>query len=378
MVDGRPVETAALLEAAGTIRRTVAAGCRSPDGSRTDPTFFEVTTAIAFELFRRAARRLRGPRGRAWAAGSTPPTSPRRSPRRSRRSTSTTSGSSASTIARHRGREGRDHQARHARGRRRDQARRGGGRSQRRARERGAMLMPARDGVSRPASASRGTGWSWSSRRRRRNTRPCRSHCGDATRSTTRSSPSGCSRSSTARGSPSAAGSDRAAGLDDGAVARAPGPARGRSGTAGPLRCRPQPGRRARAGRPTWASSTRAGSPIVFGIMRDKDVAGTLAPLLPFARPLDPDPVPGPTARCRSTPWDRPRGTSASDRRSGRADPQGGPRARVGVRRRSCCVAGSIFLVGDVLADLDRPAVGTARRPALTAGSPAARRRWSG
>ena len=52
-VDGRPIDTAALVEAAAAAQRAVAEQRRNGTLS-TEPTFFEVTTAIAFEVFRRA------------------------------------------------------------------------------------------------------------------------------------------------------------------------------------------------------------------------------------------------------------------------------------------------------------------------------------
>jgi dihydrofolate synthase/folylpolyglutamate synthase len=53
VINGRPVGTDALREAAGDIRDTVAS-LRATGALDTEPTFFEVTTAVAFELFRRA------------------------------------------------------------------------------------------------------------------------------------------------------------------------------------------------------------------------------------------------------------------------------------------------------------------------------------
>ena len=54
VVDGRPVTPDALDEAIATVRRHVEA-LRSDGTLLVQPTFFEVTTAVAFELFRRAA-----------------------------------------------------------------------------------------------------------------------------------------------------------------------------------------------------------------------------------------------------------------------------------------------------------------------------------
>ncbi len=52
-IDGQPVAHAALVEAAGTVRQAVSA-LHAARRLATEPTFFEVTTAIAFELFRQA------------------------------------------------------------------------------------------------------------------------------------------------------------------------------------------------------------------------------------------------------------------------------------------------------------------------------------
>lgn len=52
-IDGAPVETARMVEAAGAVREVVA-GLREGGRLEADPTFFEVTTAVGFELFRRA------------------------------------------------------------------------------------------------------------------------------------------------------------------------------------------------------------------------------------------------------------------------------------------------------------------------------------
>lgn len=53
-IDGQPVATEALGRAAEDVRDVVT-GLRATGRLTTDPTFFEVTTAIGFELFRRAA-----------------------------------------------------------------------------------------------------------------------------------------------------------------------------------------------------------------------------------------------------------------------------------------------------------------------------------
>ena len=52
-IDGTPVATAELIEAAATVQQAVAR-LREQRRLETEPTFFEVTTAIGFELFRRA------------------------------------------------------------------------------------------------------------------------------------------------------------------------------------------------------------------------------------------------------------------------------------------------------------------------------------
>src|SRR6266487_3162477 len=53
VVDGRPVSTAALSDAVATVRDAID-GLRREGVLEVHPTFFEVTTAAAFELFRRA------------------------------------------------------------------------------------------------------------------------------------------------------------------------------------------------------------------------------------------------------------------------------------------------------------------------------------
>jgi dihydrofolate synthase/folylpolyglutamate synthase len=97
------------------------------------------------------------------------------------------------------------------------------------------------------------------------------------------------------------------------------------------------------------------GLPIVFAIMRDKDVAGTLGPILPFASPLivtRPD-----TARAMA-----PDTAAAVARRLGRdrgvaVEPDVG-RALAAAWRRADRIAacGSIFLVGEALDRLGLPA----------------------
>lgn len=54
VIDGQPVSPAA-LEAAIVTTRAVADSLRMDGGLQAEPTYFEVTTAVAFELFRRAA-----------------------------------------------------------------------------------------------------------------------------------------------------------------------------------------------------------------------------------------------------------------------------------------------------------------------------------
>ena len=78
------------------------------------PTFFEVTTAIGFEMFRRAQRRSRGDRGRARRTVRRDQRASSRSSAPSRRSRSITSSTSAHARA-DRVREGRHHQAGHDR-----------------------------------------------------------------------------------------------------------------------------------------------------------------------------------------------------------------------------------------------------------------------
>jgi dihydrofolate synthase/folylpolyglutamate synthase len=53
VIEGRPVSDAALADAIGDVRSAID-GLRADGGLDVQPTFFEVTTAIAFELFRRA------------------------------------------------------------------------------------------------------------------------------------------------------------------------------------------------------------------------------------------------------------------------------------------------------------------------------------
>ena len=63
MIGDREVDTPRLGAAIERIREAVEALQRS-GGLDAPPTFFECATAIAFELFREARRRGRGPRGR--------------------------------------------------------------------------------------------------------------------------------------------------------------------------------------------------------------------------------------------------------------------------------------------------------------------------
>ena len=53
VIDGRPVETIALASAVADVRRAIEE-LRATGALQVQPTFFEVTTAVAFELFRRA------------------------------------------------------------------------------------------------------------------------------------------------------------------------------------------------------------------------------------------------------------------------------------------------------------------------------------
>jgi dihydrofolate synthase / folylpolyglutamate synthase len=53
VIDGRPVENAALVAAVADVRDAID-GLRTDGSLEVQPTFFEVTTAVAFELFRRA------------------------------------------------------------------------------------------------------------------------------------------------------------------------------------------------------------------------------------------------------------------------------------------------------------------------------------
>ena len=92
-IDGAPVATDDMAAAAATVRDAVAA-LRSAGRLATEPTFFEVTTALGFELFRRARVDfvvLEVGLGGRFDATTSPPRWRRRSPP----STSITSGSSA-------------------------------------------------------------------------------------------------------------------------------------------------------------------------------------------------------------------------------------------------------------------------------------------
>jgi len=95
-----------------------------------------------------------------------------------------------------------------------------------------------------------------------------------------------------------------------------------------------------------------AGLPMVFAVMRDKDVPGILAPLLPFASPLV----------LTAPPMERampPEAIADVVRRAGTVaglevepDP-GAALERAWTHGPTVCVCGSIFLVGDVLGRLE-------------------------
>src|SRR3989442_12764522 len=53
VIDGRAVTTGALTAAVADVRQAID-DLRADGGMTVQPTFFEVTTAVAFELFRRA------------------------------------------------------------------------------------------------------------------------------------------------------------------------------------------------------------------------------------------------------------------------------------------------------------------------------------
>jgi dihydrofolate synthase/folylpolyglutamate synthase len=57
VIDGRPVADAAMISAISDVR-TAVEGLLADGGLEVQPTFFEVTTAVAFELFRRASVEL--------------------------------------------------------------------------------------------------------------------------------------------------------------------------------------------------------------------------------------------------------------------------------------------------------------------------------
>ena len=95
--------------------------------------------------------------------------------------------------------------------------------------------------------------------------------------------------------------------------------------------------------------------PIVFAIMRDKDVAGTLGPILPFASPL----IVTRPATPRAMP---PDDAAAVARRLGRdrgveVEPDV-ERALAAAWRRADLIAacGSIFLVGEAFDRIGLPA----------------------
>ena len=79
VIDGRPVERTTRWSPRSPTSATPSTRCAPTARLDVQPTFFEVTTAVAFELFRRARRRDRGARGR-------PRRPPRRHQRRRRRS----------------------------------------------------------------------------------------------------------------------------------------------------------------------------------------------------------------------------------------------------------------------------------------------------
>jgi dihydrofolate synthase/folylpolyglutamate synthase len=95
-----------------------------------------------------------------------------------------------------------------------------------------------------------------------------------------------------------------------------------------------------------------AGLPIVFGVMKDKDVAGTLAPLLPFAAPLILTRPQTERALAISSLEETARHLGVAsvlvEARPHEALPHAWSLAPL------VCVAGSIFLVGEILADFDR------------------------
>ena len=94
------------------------------------------------------------------------------------------------------------------------------------------------------------------------------------------------------------------------------------------------------------------GLPIVFAVMRDKDVAGTLAPLLPFASPLI-------VTRPSTERAMAPDAIAAVARRAGRVaaievEPDvGAALERAWAQAPAICACGSIFLVGEVIARLE-------------------------
>jgi dihydrofolate synthase/folylpolyglutamate synthase len=94
-----------------------------------------------------------------------------------------------------------------------------------------------------------------------------------------------------------------------------------------------------------------SGLPIVFGIMKDKDVRGTLLPLLPSAAALV-------FTRPHSDRALTPESIAAAARRAGwrgRVEIEDEPALALEAAWRhapAICAAGSIFLVGEVLARL--------------------------
>ena len=93
------------------------------------------------------------------------------------------------------------------------------------------------------------------------------------------------------------------------------------------------------------------GLPVVFAIMKDKDVSGTLQPLLPLASHLV-------LTRARTDRALAPEAALDAARRAGRADrvevePDPGlALERAWCHARLVCAAGSIFLVGEVVAGI--------------------------
>ena len=269
------------------------------------------------------------------------------------RSTSTTRRSSAHTIARDRLREGRHHQARHAGRRRRDQA--GGRRGDRAARPASARaaIVAAMEGVALAARLRPGARHASSSRRRPGATAPSRS----ALRGRHQVRERG-------RRGPAARGARRTRGARRPRCRRARADRR-RGGRAGSIWSRPAAGRRVlfdAAHNPAGAAVLAeylaevhpGGLPMVFGVMRDKNAGAMLAALLP---------------RRHARRDDRAAHAARGQRRLGRScawrPGRDGPSVIEACRRRPrrssarsqpvppCCVAGSIFLAGALLPEVD-------------------------